>query len=502
MRNCYNLLFGMYHRLYKTAFAYYRCILITLFSVCGIATAVFGQSQMQTDSIWSYDKIRMDSNQDDTLDYLGREVKITGVANIASGLLHEHYLQAFVQNDSAGMSIFAMDITQPFEVGDSLVATGEIRRYNGLAEVHINSYQVFDGVSGAPSPKSLEKAIYNPQKYLGMLVKGEGKIIEKGTVYNGKYLRISPSDTARASMMVYVSNFHHLYKQFDFDVLSIGDKISVRGIITEYNPDFPEQRTYKLFLRTPEDLEYADLPRYYWMLFIGGLVVISIVVGVWIMVLRRQVEKKTQDLQQSLEEKEVLLREIHHRIKNSLSILSGLIGLQMDSTEDRQAQSVLQDSQSRIQSMALIHDKLYQTDSLSDIKLDEYLQELVEAIHGTFVEFQDSVELRFQMEQADIDIDKVVPCGLLINELVVNAFKHAFTPEKEGVLEISLEKNNGQVELEVADNGPGLPEDFTLDSKDSLGSMLIKTFATQLQAETEIKNREGGTAFKFTFSVN
>lgn len=474
---------------------------ILCFLIFGISAPA--NSQVQADSLWSLSSIRTDANTDDTLDYLGQEVKITGVANVVTGLLHEHYLQAFVQNDSTGMSIFATKIDSPFVAGDSLVVKGEIQRYDGLAEVKVTSYKVFGGASEVPDPKPLTEASQNPKKYIGMLVKGSGKIIEKGSTFNGKYIRLTPSDTSDAAMNVYVSNFHRLNQQFDFDVLSIGDEISVKGIITKDNRDFPDSQSYKLFLRTPDDFEYASLPRYYTFEVIGGLLIIALVIGGLIVILHRQVDNKTAEIQQSLEEKDVLLREIHHRVKNSLAIVSGLIELQLERTEDAAAQNVLKDSQSRIQSMALIHKKLYQTDSLSNIRLDNYLKELVEAIHGTFTEYTEAVDLTFGMAEVELEIDKVIPCGLLINELVVNAFKHAFSKDEQGVLEIRLQRKNGRVELTIADNGPGLPEDFTLERGDSLGSMLISTFAAQLEAETNIRNRtKGGSAFSFVFSVD
>lgn len=466
----------------------------------GSSNVIF--AQVSADSIWTPQQVRTDRDRNDTLDYLGREVTIAGVANIGSGILHEQFLQSFVQNDSSGISIFAKSIDRPFEPGDSLVVNGTIQRYNGLAEVHVTSYSVYPEVTALPAPKPLEKAVYSPESYLGMLVEGEGKIIEKGTTFNGKYFRLAPSDTTGSSMMVYVSNFHRDFGDFDFDVLSIGDEVQVKGVVSEYNPEFPRQRTFKLFLRTPSDLQYGSFPRYYLWFVIGGLLLLSFFVVGWILMLRSRVEKKTDEIKKSLEEKDVLLREIHHRVKNSLSIISGLIELQLDRTEDRVAERVLKDSQSRIHSMALIHDKLYKTDSLSDIKLDEYLKELVTAIHGTFSELKDSVRLVFNTDSVEMDIDRVVPCGLLINELVVNAFKHAFKNGREGVLTIELEKLNGQLELSVADNGPGLPDDFSLEKGDSLGGRLIATFARQLDAETEIEEDREGTVFTFRFPLN
>ncbi|WP_445666397.1 sensor histidine kinase [Fodinibius sp. AD559] len=475
---------------------------VVLFLLLSLSPAEYCFGQVSDDSLWSFSKIRTDTNADNELDYLGEEVTITGIANISTGLFHEHYLQASIQNDSAGMSIFAMQIDTPFQPGDSLVVKGKIQRYNGLAEVNADSYRVFSNASKVPAPKSLNKAIANPSKYLGMLVEGEGSIIEKGSTFNGKYLRVSSGDLAGGTIMVYVSNFHHLFGQFNFDVLSVGDKISVRGIISEYNPEFPEVRTYKLFLRTPEDLEYVDFPKYYMLLIIGGLGVITALVVGWVMVLRKRVDSKTSTIQESLKEKEILLQEIHHRVKNSLAIVSGLIELQLDSTDSEEAKDVLQDSQTRIRSMALIHEKLYQSKSLSDIALDTYVKELVEAIHGTFTAYKKAVDLKFELDEIELNIDRVIPCGLLINELVVNAFKHAFKKDKKGVLEIGLFKENDNIKLSVADNGPGLPEDFDLGSEGNLGSLLIETFAAQLNAEKDIKNTEVGSKFTFTFSKN
>jgi two-component sensor histidine kinase len=458
-------------------------------------------AQKQVDQFSPYSKVRVDRDNNDTLDYLGDPISITGVANIDTGLLHEHYLQAFVQNDSAGMSIFAEEIEEQFVVGDSIVAHGHIQRYNGLAEVSVDSYSVYPNAGRLPEPESLMNAIREPQKYLGMLVQGSGTIVEKGSTFNGKYVRLSPSESSSLTMMVYVSNFHRLYEKFDFDVLSIGDEISVTGIISEYNPEYPERQTYKFFLRTPDDLSYNSLPRFYWFAGGGFMVGIFVLVAGWILMLRRQVDKQTKEIKQSLKEKDALLREIHHRVKNSLSIVSGLIGLQLDSTDDETAQNVLQNSQSRIQSVALIHDKLYQTESLDDVELDSYLRELVETLHGTFSEYSDSVDLEFQMEPINIDVDKVIPCGLLINELVVNAYKHAFSQQEQGILKITLHKEGSNAKLSISDNGPGLPEDFDMQSSDSLGTMLIDTFAAQLNAETEIDGKSG-TKYVFTFSLN
>ncbi|MEQ9036619.1 MAG: sensor histidine kinase [Gracilimonas sp.] len=457
-----------------------------------------GNAQATSDSLWTFSEIRSDTNGDHKLDYLGQKVTITGIANIGTGLLHEHYLQAFVQNDSAGMSIFAMEIETPFEVGDSIVATGMIERYNGLAEVHIDSYKVFK-TSSPIKINFLSDAIEAPQNYLGMLVKGEGKVIEKGSTFNGKYVRIS-SEGSSKSMMVYVSNFHRLFDEFEFDVLQVGDRISVEGIITEYNPEFPEERTFKLFLRTPEDLDFKGIPQFYLYLIAATSTFFMILIVGWVIVLKRSVKSKTKEIKASLEQKEVLLREIHHRVKNSLTIVSGLIELQEGSTESQEAKDVLQNSQARIQSVALIHEKLYKTESLSEIQLNNYINDLVQAIHGTFSDYKEAVDLNFELEEVFLETDRVIPCGLLINELVVNAFKHAFSKNKKGRLDVILKKEAGEIILTVSDNGPGLPKDFDPKTDESLGSMLIDSFASQLDASMKVSNKtSGGAEYIFKF---
>ncbi|WP_171032918.1 sensor histidine kinase [Fodinibius saliphilus] len=475
-------------------------MLLFLVILSGYCNSAFSQSE--SDSLWSLSTLRIDANQDDTLDYLGTTVTVGGITNTASGQIHTNNLKAFLQNEHFGFPLFSKTIGASFDVGDSLVVTGKLQNYDGMDEIYVESYNVFPEVDHSFEPVALSRVVDNPEKYIGILVGGTAKVIDKGKVDNGRYLEVLTEGSLEGSLVIYLSNFHRQFNEFDFDLLSVGDRVQVKGVVGKYKSE-TKGIYYPVYLRTPAELEYAGVPKYYFSIGIVALIVTLLSIGAWIVSLRQQVDHKTERIQESLNEKDVLLREIHHRVKNNLSIISGLIGLQLDSTDDDTAQEVLKDSQSRIQSMALIHDKLYQTDSLSDIQLDIYLSELVEAIHSTFTEYSSDIDLKFAMESVEIDIDKVIPCGLLVNELVVNAFKHAFTAGEAGVLEVSLKHVDGKVELMVSDNGPGLPDDFDFGTGESLGSMLIQTFAAQLEAETEIiTSRESGAAFKFTFNLD
>lgn len=471
----------------------FALIILFLFLFCGSLTAQSGPEFIQAIS-----EIYTDIKQSDSTEYLGNKVTIGGTATVATGLLHERYLQSYIQDTTAGISIFSEKIDEVFGEGDSLVVTGYLQQYYGLIEIHVESYEVYPDAGREIKPVKLEQAIKTPQAYLGQMVSGKGVIVEKGATHNGKYLRVAKSDSSSNTMMVYVSNFHKRFQEFDFKTPSMGDEIEVTGVINEYDPEFPDNRSFQLFLRTPADFHYIGLPQYYITGIAIALAVIILIAAGWIILLKSRVKAKTQEIQYSLEEKEVLLREIHHRVKNNLAIVAGLIDLQLNSTQNREVQRILQDSRNRIQSMAMIHEKLYNTDSLSKIDLHIYLIELTEAIFNTYDSQQRSIDLSFDMDEVQVPADQAIPCGLLINELVTNAFKHAFTGDLKYTLTVSLKKKNDKVILTVADNGAGLPGKVTSTESDTLGMMLIKTFSDELSAEMVIKN-ENGAHFSFTF---
>lgn len=465
---------------------------------CGFWSKVSARAE-PADSLTSLSEIRQRvlNNSEEAL--IGEKIKVSGIANVATGVLHERYLLIYIQNDSAGLSLFSKSFEEPIQPGDSIVVSGEVQKYAGMTEVQVEGYELAERGAGLPEAVSLEKVMAFPEKYEGMLVSGSGVIRGKGTGFNGKYLTVALSDTALESMMVYVSNFHSQNQEFNFDRLSVGDNVSIEGVIGRNNSD-SSSGNFKVFLRTPSDLQYENIPKSYMWLGLQGVLIVSIFVVGWILLLRRQVAKQTDIIKTSLKEKEMLLQEIHHRVKNNLAIISGLIELQLDSTSDEAALRVLRNSQIRIQSMAMVHEKLYKSATLSNIGMDVYVRDLVEAIHLTYMDQHKNIDIDFNLEAVKLDIDRVIPCALLINELVVNAFKHAFRDMTTGRLLVSLKQQEDEVELIVADNGPGLPEDFTLEGSDSLGMMLIHTFASQLSADMDVKS-DDGTSFIFRFEA-
>ncbi len=208
--------------------------------------------------------------------------------------------------------------------------------------------------------------------------------------------------------------------------------------------------------------------------------------------LQREIEARMADekqIKESLNEKEVLLKEIHHRVKNNLQIVSSMLSLQSSTVRDPAIVAMNLDSQSRIRSMALIHEKLYQTRNLSRIDFGEYAKSLVQFIQGSYNARHISITI--EIENIWLDIDKAIPCGLIINELFSNCLKHAFTGRDHGEVYISMREEGDRYVLTVRDDGPGMKPGLDLSTSTSLGLSLVSALAGQLEGELLITCRNG-----------
>ncbi|MGD8428318.1 MAG: PAS domain S-box protein [Balneolaceae bacterium] len=206
-------------------------------------------------------------------------------------------------------------------------------------------------------------------------------------------------------------------------------------------------------------------------------------------------------INQSLKEKETLLAEVHHRVKNNLAIISGLLEMQAFNTDDSQLLEKLRESQSRIQSIAMVHEKLYRSDSFSKIAIDKYIDDLLPIIIKSMVNNEKKIAVKKDMESVFLNINQAIPCGLLLNEVITNCYKHAFTEQDEGTIWITLEKAAGYLTLSIKDNGKGLPEHFDIDNQPSLGMTLMSTLAKQLDGELTIAS-DNGSLFKISFEIS
>ncbi len=212
-------------------------------------------------------------------------------------------------------------------------------------------------------------------------------------------------------------------------------------------------------------------------------------------------KKYQEKIENNLREKRTLLEEIHHRVKNNLAILSGLLQLKGLETEDPTLQEILQESQSRIQSMALVHEKFYEFDSLAEIELRQYTKDLVETLRQTLTMSEEQVQVNLDADKVHLDIHQAVPLGILLNEILTNAFKYAFPDGEEGEINIDINREGNHVSIQVQDNGVGLPEDLDMENSESLGIRLMHELTDQLEASFNIDSGNWGTAIKVEFEI-
>jgi PAS domain S-box-containing protein len=207
------------------------------------------------------------------------------------------------------------------------------------------------------------------------------------------------------------------------------------------------------------------------------------------------------DLRASLREKEVLLQEVHHRVKNNLQIISSLINMQLRRLKDSSSRETLEQCQNRVQAIALIHEKLYRSKNLTSVPLPEYVRSLASDIHTAANVPATTVSLELAIADIALPIDTAIPCGLILNELITNALRHAFPDGRQGAIRISIELlDASRLRLAVADNGIGLPAEFDIRRCQSMGLQLVNMLAGQLGAQLEVDIR-GGASFQLTFPI-
>ncbi|NES05696.1 MAG: PAS domain-containing protein, partial [Okeania sp. SIO2F4] len=212
---------------------------------------------------------------------------------------------------------------------------------------------------------------------------------------------------------------------------------------------------------------------------------------------RKQAEAQIQN---SLQEKEVLLKEIHHRVKNNLHIISNLLDLQSDYIEDEKVLDLFADSQNRIQTMALIHEQLYQSKDLGKIDFSEYIHTLMDNLLSSYSNRESIINPIINVEPISLNLETAIPCGLLINELVTNSLKYAFPNGENGEVSIELHQDEQEkIHLTIGDNGIGMPADFDWQNSSSLGLKLVRILSKQLKAEIEFDATQG-TVVNLIFS--
>jgi PAS domain S-box-containing protein len=211
-------------------------------------------------------------------------------------------------------------------------------------------------------------------------------------------------------------------------------------------------------------------------------------------------QKRSEEvLRTSLNEKEILLKEVHHRVKNNMQVISSLLSLQSNHVRDPFDAELFHESQMRVKSMAIVHERLYRSPDLSSIEFGEYVQAIVKELLHSYR--RPGVQFKTSIDKIRFGVDTAIPCGLLINELVTNSIKHAFPDDRQGTVEISATRESGRINLSVADDGVGLPDTMDFTSEDTLGVTIIRALTDQIDGMLTV-DRVGGTRITISFPLS
>jgi len=224
--------------------------------------------------------------------------------------------------------------------------------------------------------------------------------------------------------------------------------------------------------------------------------------------MKRELEEKEhkrqiaeENLKRSLAEKDILLKEVHHRVKNNMQIISSILKMQERQVADPNLKTILEESQNRIHSMALIHENLYRNENLSNIKFSNYVKSLAGNLARAYSDLQAKITFDYQIEDIFLPLDIGIPCGLIINELLSNSFKHAFPGMEKGIICIKLSSpGENQYILEVCDNGIGLKEPFQPEKTNSLGMRIVTKLIQQIEGELSY-NFSSGVKYTINFKI-
>ncbi|HIA05694.1 MAG TPA: hypothetical protein EYN71_03120 [Flavobacteriales bacterium] len=217
----------------------------------------------------------------------------------------------------------------------------------------------------------------------------------------------------------------------------------------------------------------------------------------------KELEEKNKLLEESVKQKETLLREVHHRVQNNLQLISSLLNLQAKNVDNEAVSKILQNSQSRIGTMALLHEKLYSSEDIGNVPVQDYVENLCQAVADAYETDSCKVKYRIDLDQISCGIDTSVPLGLILNEIITNSYKYAFKDRSEGIIDIKLIHLDGERhKLTIGDNGVGLHEGYDITNSKSLGLQLVNVLTEQLGGNVNCVSTEKGTKFTITFNIS
>ena len=316
---------------------------------------------------------------------------------------------------------------------------------------------------------------------------GMGGILSRASIF----IEESVADRPKSLMLMAISNYYKEFGEFEKALVYRDKYLTLYEKIKEGQRD---QTVYELETKYQTEKVYRDLEKekaaqkllYYFLGFIGILLVL-------ISFFFYKNQKKNIQISQALLDKELLLKEIHHRVKNNLQVVSSLLSLQQRQSKDSTTQQALQEGRDRVKAMSLIHQNLYQDNNLVGVPVKPYIDTLANNLIFNYKVDTKNINLLTDIDDLKLDVDTIIPFGLIINELISNALKYAFVNKDNGEIKISLKLKEEVLILTVADNGKGLPEDFSIETVSTLGYRLIKSFSQKLKAKLLIEKQSIGT---------
>lgn len=329
----------------------------------------------------------------------------------------------------------------------------------------------------------------------GLRVANERKWIKYEIYFTKSLLKLEVSLKSKPKTVALMDSLDKLNERFSEE----SKKQSLYTIHKKYDVDKKDLEID--LLKTKNELEVSKnekAQRNIWFA-VSGLLSLALIS---FLLLRSLSEKKKSEkllkeknniISTSLSEKELLLKEIHHRVKNNLQVVSSLLSLQSEYIKDDAALSAINEGRNRVRSMALIHQNLYSEDNLTGINVKSYFEKLIAGLFESYNIKEEEIQLELQISDIELDVDIVVPLGLIANELVSNALKHAFTEQKEGLISVSLKEENSTISFIVKDNGKGMETKMDIEEMESFGYQMIYAFIQKLQADLSIDSIEGTT---------
>ncbi|MEO8760822.1 MAG: PAS domain S-box protein [Bacteroidia bacterium] len=361
-----------------------------------------------------------------------------------------NYNPIIINGKITGISVFSRDITEQKEIEQKMLAT-----QTQLAAIINNSSDIVVSID-----KDYNVVQFN-QLLFDMVKHRSGKIIKEG-------------------MSIYETMEVENHK----DVTNIYKRVFTEGKSIVAVEMFPVSNNRKLHFET----NYNPIKQN------GDIVGIAI--------FARDISQKIAyetELRGALKEKEVLLKEVHHRVKNNLQVISSILNLQTSYVKDKETVNILKECQNRIKTMAYIHESLYQTKDFLQINFGEYIINLVKNLFYSYDANQQKIKANFDVDTIFLNLDTSIPCGLIINELVSNAFKYAFADGREGFISVKVKKiENNKIRMQVTDNGKGMPANIDFKNTESLGLQLVNILSEQINATLTL-NQTKGTTFEIIF---